>query len=519
MPAGHGEMLVEPAPGDWPALIAATRACREQWAFAVGGVPAPGFAAGVRAEAIAAARDFSARLGVPLSDEWEPGDPVAVTGHQPELYHPGVWVKDFLLERACRENGTLGIDLVVDTDVFDSVTIEAPCMRPSVARCKEYLALGGPDLCYACADSLTVEEVRRFVDTSAEMLDTLPAPSVGRHFREFARSLESAARDASSLAELVTFARRRYEASAGTGYLELPVTAMCRTHGYLRFAADIALRAPDFAAVYNDELAGFRSRSGIRSEAQPFPDLAVTDDLVELPFWVLRAGRRSPAFVRLRAGTLEISDADGLVVAGIPEDDPDGAVRVLHDADALLAPRALTLTMFARMFLADLFIHGVGGGRYDVVTDGVARAWFGVTAPRFVVGSLTLYLPLGAHVPTEEELRAAADDLNRIDHNPDQLLDRIDFEDDATREAARDLAREKAGLIAAIAVPDADKKAVGRRIRQVNAELAVLLAPLRTQLEERLRVLESEREAADVLTDRTYPFAFWSPSEVADKAW
>ena len=35
-----------------------------------------------------------------------------------------------------------------------------------------------------------------------------------------------------------------------------------------------------------------------------------------------------------------------------------------------IAPKALALTLFARMFVCDLFIHGVGGGRYDRVTDG-----------------------------------------------------------------------------------------------------------------------------------------------------
>ena len=30
-----------------------------------------------------------------------------------------------------------------------------------------------------------------------------------------------------------------------------------------------------------------------------------------------------------------------------------------------LAPRALTLTMYFRVLLADQFVHGIGGGRYD----------------------------------------------------------------------------------------------------------------------------------------------------------
>ena len=31
--------------------------------------------------------------------------------------------------------------------------------------------------------------------------------------------------------------------------------------------------------------------------------------------------------------------------------------------------------------------------------------------------------------------------------------------------------------------------------------------------------LKQLREASDILTDRTYPFCFWSPEEIADKAY
>ena len=38
-----------------------------------------------------------------------------------------------------------------------------------------------------------------------------------------------------------------------------------------------------------------------------------------------------------------------------------------------LRPRALTLTLFARLCVADFFIHGIGGGKYDEVTDRIIR--------------------------------------------------------------------------------------------------------------------------------------------------
>lgn len=98
------------------------------------------------------------------------------------------------------------------------------------------------------------------------------------------------------------------------------------------------------------------------------------------------------------------------------------------------------------------------------------------------------------------------------------MLCDVDFDDEAERHRAVDLAAEKSQLVGAITTPDADKKSIGLRIREVNAELAALLAPLRESLTQDLAVLESQRATSEILTDRTYPLCFWSPQEVADKA-
>jgi hypothetical protein len=170
-----------------------------------------------------------------------------------------------------------------------------------------------------------------------------------------------------------------------------------------------------------------------------------------------------------------------------------------------------------RMFVADLFIHGTGGGRYDAVTDALARAWYGVEPPRYVVASLTLYLPLGVHAVSDEEIEEVRETMHRLTHNPDQLLGGLDFDDAAERGAIEDLAVRKRRLVTAIGAPGADKKTLGLEIRSVNEAMAARLEPLQAQLEERLEGLLSQQAAAEVLTDRTYPFCFWSPLEVADK--
>lgn len=504
-----------PGYAEWHGLLDANRASAQTWSFEVAGLPVAAVRSLARREALQAAEFFSERMGVPVAASGDADGPIVVTGHQPELYHPGVWVKDFLLQRLAEETGATAVDIVVDSDAFDVLSLSAPCMTPDVRRCRQYLAIGQADRCFACTPTLTPSEIDRFGEAAATMLETLPAPAIVRHFKEFIAAMRAAAPSAETLAELITFARRRYEAPAGTDYLELPVTAAVRTEGWARFVADIALDARRFAEAYNGELHEYRQVTRTRSAAQPFPDLAMEGDAVELPLWALEARQRATVWARRVGPDVELYTENG-VVARLGSDGAS-AVAAIRSSRALIAPKALALTLFSRVFMCDLFIHGVGGGRYDRVTDGVCRRYYGVEPPRFVVASMSMYLPLGARTVSDEELASAKDRLNRLQHNPDALLAEIDFEDEAERQRATQLAAEKRDLVGRIGAPDADKKALGTRIREVNGELSALLAPLEASFAAEVNALEGQRAASEVLTDRTYPFCFWSPHEVADK--
>jgi hypothetical protein len=482
------------------------------WDFAVAGTDARALRALARAEAIERARAFSGRLGVALRDVPDSPPLIVATGHQPELYHPGVWAKDFLLERAAEAAGATALDLVVDSDAFDSVGIHVPCTDAGVRVCRTELAAGAPGGCFACTPVPSAESLRRFRADGATHLATLADPSPARRFDRFCDDLDSTAPDARSLAELVTTARRRYEAPTGTGYLELPVTAMTASRAFATFVVHLALNARAFAQDYNGALSAYRAANGTRNPAQPFPDLAIDDAVVELPLWSLSSGRTG---VRVRPGEVPaLLDEAGATLCEL-DTDPAAAVERLLGAGLSIAPKALALTLFTRMFVSDLFIHGVGGAAYDRVTDDVARSFFGVEAPPFVVASMTLFLPLGEHVTGDDEVAEAAMALNRLAQNPDQILSDVDFASAEDAARAADLAAEKRSLVGSISQPGADKKQVGARIREVNAELAALLEPKAAELRERLAHVTALRDASAVLTDRTYPFCLFDPLDVA----
>ncbi len=513
-PVGHGEVLTEPAYSTWAEIAKRNAIAASDWDGIIAGLPLHELRTLARAEALSAAEEFSAGLGVDVAAPGAPDTLIVMTGHQPELYHPGIWVKDFLLQRLADELGATAVDVVVDSDGFGQVELRTPCFRAGVGRCSAVLAESGPDGCFACTPAPEPDAIAAFRDSGLRALETLPAPALVRHFSGFCDALASASAESDDLASAITIARRRYEAAAGTTYLELPLSRQATRPSFMRFVTHLALDAHRFATAYNAELASFRERTGTRSSAQPFPDLGLAGELVELPLWLIADDRRRTVWARTGASPALFADGEVIAELSLEADD---AFEKLYDAGLLIAPKALALTMFERVFVSDLFIHGVGGGRYDQVTDGVIARFFGIEPPRFVVASMTLYLPLGAHVVTDEEVAEMEQRLNRLSHNPDQLMGEIEFEDLSERQRATTMAAEKCDLVLAIARPDADKKAIGFRIRALNAEMAELMRPLVLQTEAELEELKTLRDVGEVLTDRTYPFCLWDPLEVADK--
>src|SRR5262249_8334231 len=87
--------------------------------------------------------------------------------------------------------------------------------------------------------------------------------------------------------------------------------------------------------------------------------------------------------------------------------------------------RALTNTLFARLLLCDLFVHGIGGGKYDELTDVLLRRFYGLGPPGYLVLSATQLLPLPAPPAPGRPAapRRAARALRDVHYNPQRHPD------------------------------------------------------------------------------------------------
>ena len=52
--------------------------------------------------------------------------PLFLAGHQPELFHPGVWFKNFALSAPGRQVHAVAINLLIDNDILTTASIRVP---------------------------------------------------------------------------------------------------------------------------------------------------------------------------------------------------------------------------------------------------------------------------------------------------------------------------------------------------------------------------------------------------------
>ena len=74
-------------------------------------------------ESIAAAKDYLTQAGEPVPPSTSAS--LFLAGHQPDLFHPGAWIKNFALNGLAKSFGSTPLHLIVDSDASKTTSILA----------------------------------------------------------------------------------------------------------------------------------------------------------------------------------------------------------------------------------------------------------------------------------------------------------------------------------------------------------------------------------------------------------
>jgi hypothetical protein len=142
-PRGHGESLIDPPWAELARCVQENDSRLRQCCGDLQGRSWTQLRREARQELLHAARGYTAEYrDVPeiasLADR-----PLLLAGHQPELFHAGVWFKNFALSSLGARLGAVAVNLLIDNDILHAASIRVPS-RTAAGVQVESLAFDGP---------------------------------------------------------------------------------------------------------------------------------------------------------------------------------------------------------------------------------------------------------------------------------------------------------------------------------------------------------------------------------------
>ncbi|NDC62846.1 MAG: hypothetical protein EBZ59_02410 [Planctomycetia bacterium] len=531
-PAASGARLIDPpiesgdgTTGSIEDLVDNNRLLRAAFDTRIGDLRLWELVAATRREVLSVATEYTSSY----RDVDRPDDtadwiarPIVMGGHQPELFHAGVWLKNSVLDAYARAVGGTAINLVVDTDRCARASVAVPVGTPREAHLVD-VPFDAPAREMAWEER-TIVDPDLFASFGGRVCDLLRPLEPDAILRRWWPLAVERAAECHRLGLALAQARHALEARFGLETLELPVSELVRLPTVMVFMGWLLAHSRRLHEAYNAALAEHRRTRGIRSRARPMPDLVVrTLDAAEgpwfeVPWWIWSRDdpRRRRAFANLAtAGTLTLSDMETLrvelpIAADTPPSKWVDALSRMEEHAVRLRPRAIVTTMVARLLVGDVFVHGIGGAAYDHLTDAIVRRLTGCDPPRYAVVSGTLRLPTERLFPEAAGRDPAADlaevhrQLRDLEFHPERHLGPPDQQPDEVRE----LIDQKRRWIDTFPTPTLARRRC-REIRAANDRMAFFTQDMRQALLARVGPLAVSLRARKVLESREFPWCFF----------
>jgi len=271
-----------------------------------------------------------------------------------------------------------------------------------------------------------------------------------------------------------------------------------------------------FSEIYNKKFDEYRNLFKIRTRAIPSPNLLIKENLIEVPFWIWREGdqRRKIFILREEGEDFLYNDFYGKIFL-IEKDSLKSLSSLkasLKERGLKIRPKALLLTLYNRLFISDLFIHGLGGAKYDLVTDEIIREFFKVEPPHFLVISCTLYLNFKSFPKSSDfKISALKKKIRDLEFNPQRYIDELPLTKKEEIQIG-ELIKKKTELIKKIkeVLSPMEKRKISEEIKAINNFMGEKVGPLKYELNKKIEKEEEKMKQSKIYTFREFPYCFFS---------
>ncbi len=398
---------------------------------------------------------------------------IITSGHQPELFHPGILFKELIVNSLAKEVSALPLHIIVDTDATE-FSFHLPRKKNNSAYLENYQIKSGEIFSkYEIKES----ERKTLLQIWKEQLVTLENFVSEKNIEFAKKSIEvyiSLLEKNESLLKIHSELKREFFLNNQIESSQVYLSDLIQIESFKAFVSLIKNNLSEFQKAYNLSLDEFRKEHKIKNHAQPIPNLLDQ----ELPFWILDKTTNQRRALKLE-DSLE---------------------------DSIILPKAVTLTMFLRLFLSDFFIHGKGGGRYEEVSEKIFENFFQMKASPYSTASITMNLNnlKGFSLPNIDEKGLEAKIRDTV-FSPEKFLPDTNF-----------LTLEKKSLQAQFSDPNVNKKELHQKIQGLNEKMTLELKSEIDELEKLKRELPELLKTKEVFESRILPFFYYDLSEIED---
>jgi hypothetical protein len=440
-------------------------------------------------------------------------DTIIATGHQPIWHHCGIWAKHLTTHKYAQAVGGMALHLVLDHDICDTALVlpEKDSERYWHFRRIE-IESEQHNIPLELRPPPGEAHLRAFLETVVDAHPQRFCSDIWPTCEVFANNRPPRFKN---VAHLVTYLQFVLNSALGLEMLYLPVSELCESTAFADFVVSTISQAAVFAGCYNDAVAAhfhnlrMKQRKAIAPLVFDRPSGAI-----ELPFWLISPGAtrtslhvssETPDKIGIGTASAELGGLD----AKQTDSKANQLKNILKEHGYLLRPKAVSLTLFVRLFLADLFVHGMGGASYEPVTDYIIEHFYNIKPPRFTVATCTARLPLaGPADSAQHDISGLKHKLRRIKHNPEEYI----AESVLAGEPVTSLLQSKKELIAKATDPGAPtalRKTAWNSLSIINDRLYEYAGDAAKMLQREAAQAEKSRASDEVRTSREFFFGLF----------
>ncbi|MGB2783597.1 MAG: hypothetical protein WBC45_06610 [Atribacterota bacterium] len=533
VPQKNKQIFLSPTGDKISSLLEENKKIFSEYSFTILNQPFREVRENCRKEVIQRALNFSKKFDPDIEEKINPAYQYIIqTGHQPVFFHPGIWIKNIFLNELLKSpllDRYLGLNIILDNDICKDLNLPSPALSSNGNLVVEEINFLPSTLTpnlpfeeYPCPSlefiaKFTRDVIRGLKPLESENKDTL------NNFKNFARCLENSSRfcsqnyKESNLGEFLSLARRFYEQEIEPVYLEIPFSQICDSGEFLSFFLEIIKNIKSFSEIYNKKLDEYRKLFKIRNRTHPSPNLMIKENFIEVPFWIWREGdqRRKIFILNEEEKNYLYNDSYGKIF--LIEKDGFKSLfslkALLKEGGLKIRPKALLLTLYNRLFISDLFIHGLGGAKYDLVTDEILKEFFKVGPPHFLAASCTLHLNFKSSPASASDFKIATlkKEIRDLEFNPQIYINELPLTK-KEKNQIEELAEKKTELIKKIkeALSPVEKHKISKEIKAINNFMAEKISLLRYELDKKIEKEEENIKQSKVYTFREFPYCFFS---------